>query len=186
MADLMDRCSGAVVVAVERYWFNEGIERRGGAKERRLSTVSLPTSWNQIEAAMAYSRGMPLLVIVDERLRCDGLLEKGNDWFVHELVVDLKSLNSPAFLGLLDDWRQRVSEHSKTPQLVSDPSKMSIAALLGALSLPQIWGLLGALSILLGGAFSLGTIYKTFGEASEKSEVSNKNQTDATDIKRQR
>jgi hypothetical protein len=161
----MDRCSGAVVIAVERYWFDKGTERRGSPKEKRLDAVSLPTPWNQIEAAMAYSRGLPLLVLVDEKLRCEGLLEKGNEWFVQELPVDPASLSSPAFTGLLDDWRKRVCQRREPQRPASDPAKMSIAALVGALGLPQLWTLLGALALLLGGAFSLGSIYAKYSQA---------------------
>ena len=96
VTDLMDRCAGAVVIALERYRFLEGLERPGTATEKALSGTSLPTAWNQIEAAMAYSRGLPLLVIVDEQLRCDGLLEKGNDWYVQGLKVAPLSRNSSA------------------------------------------------------------------------------------------
>jgi len=86
--ELMDRCDGAVVIAIERYHFPEGIERRGSPNETVLKNVTFPTAWNQVEAAMAYGRGLPLLVLVDDRLRCDALLEKGNDWFVQPLPLN--------------------------------------------------------------------------------------------------
>lgn len=178
VVDLMDRSSGVVVIALERYWFDQGIERRGATKEKPLSNVSLPTSWNQIEAAMAYSRGLPLLVLVDERLRCDGLLEKGNDWFVHELRIDPSSLNSAAFHGLLDSWQQRLASSRTKPKLTIDPSKMSIASLLGALSVAQLWALICALAVLLTAAFTAGTTYQklsvpTGAASTEKNDRSN-------------
>src|SRR5687767_168018 len=113
IVELMDRCAGAVVIAVERYFFENGHERRGSDRERRLDQASFPTSWNHIEAAMAFGRNLPLLVLVDETLHCDGLLEKGNDWFVFELALDPAALNSTAFAGLLEDWRSKVAKHGE-------------------------------------------------------------------------
>lgn len=156
VTDLMDRCSGAVVIAVERYWVEGGVERRGAVNEKPMTKTCLATPWNQIEAAMAHSRGLPLLVLVDQKLRCDGLLEKGNDWFVHELPIDPAALNTPTFVGLLDSWRQRASAPRSAQKPAGDPSAMSVAALASALGPSQVWALLGALAVLLGGAFTAG------------------------------
>lgn len=163
VVDLMNRCAGTVVIALERYHFPDGLERRGSAKEKQTGVVALPTPWNQIEAAMAYSHGLPLLVLVDEHLRCDGLLEKGNDWFVQELAVDSAALNSATFNGVLESWRNRLSQRqSKLPaapttEATIDPSKMTISELVGALKPPQLWAALIAMAGALVGAFALGS-----------------------------
>jgi hypothetical protein len=156
--DLMDRCSGAVVIAIERYYLEKGAERRGSAGQKPLTDVGFPTSWNQIEAAMAYGRGLPLLVLVDEKLHCDGLLEKGNDWFVHELSADPAALNSPTFVGLLNDWRERLDKKAgpAKPAAAVDPAGMTVAQLFGALRPAQLWAVLVAAAGALVGAFALG------------------------------
>lgn len=161
VVELMDRCQGAVVIALERFHFEQGIERRGGDKERGIGPANLPTAWNQIEAAMAYGRGLPLMVLVDEQLRCDGLLEKGNDWHVQELPVDPNALNSASFAGVLESWRERVmSRQGQVPasstQAGTDPAAMTVAQLVGALKPSQLWAALVALAGAIGGAFYLG------------------------------
>lgn len=165
--DLMGQCSGAVVLAVERYRFEAGIERYGSDKEKVLRSVSLPTSWNQIEAAIAHDRALPLFVIVDENLRCDGLLEKGNDWFVHSLPMDPAALNSTAFTGLLESWRERVvsggdaqrAKGNKSADL--DLAKMSLIEIAGRARPAELWALLVALASVLAGAFTLGAKFAT-------------------------
>ncbi|MGE5722750.1 MAG: hypothetical protein ACM3YM_09840, partial [Sphingomonadales bacterium] len=108
-------------------------------------------------------RGLPLFVLVDEQLRCDGLLEKGNDWYVQELPIDPAALSSAAFTGVMDSWRDRVShrdQKSPAPSATgtkADPATMTIAQLVGALKPPQLWAALVALAGMLGGAFYLGT-----------------------------
>ncbi|WP_095205040.1 hypothetical protein [Mesorhizobium carmichaelinearum] len=168
VTELMDRCAGAVVVALERFRFTEGIERPGSAQEKTLSAVSFPTTWNQIEAAMAYSRGLPLLVLVEDRLRVDGLLEKGNDWYVQYLSVEPVSFGSPEFTGVLESWRgrlkvtkQNVSAPAVVEQVKLDPSNMTVAEIVGALKPAQLWTALGVVAAALVGAFTLGA--KLFG-----------------------
>ena len=78
---LLDNCSGTVVIALERAYFPNGTDKRGGPKETPLADIKLATPWNQIEAAMAYSRGHPLMVIVEQGIKSEGLLERGYDWY---------------------------------------------------------------------------------------------------------
>src|SRR3984893_8042985 len=59
-----NRCYGAVVLAFERTRIELGVSRPGAKSEKVLKDVRLPTVWNQIEAAMAYTSGLPLLVLV--------------------------------------------------------------------------------------------------------------------------
>ncbi len=160
--DLMNRCVGCVVIAVERYHFSDGIERRGSGKQRPIGSVSLATPWNQIEAALAYGRKLPLLVIVDETLRCDGLLEKGNDWYVLEMAVDPAALATQAFVGVMANWRDQVNKRAANAvqavdkPLRPDPALMTIGQLLAGLRPSQLWATLGALAATVGGAFLLG------------------------------
>jgi len=51
----MQECAGTAVIAFERMHFAEGVEFRGSPKQKPLEDVSVPTIWNQIEAAMAYT-----------------------------------------------------------------------------------------------------------------------------------
>lgn len=155
---LMDRCDGAVVIALERFYFAGGVERRGSDREAPLAASSMPTAWNQIEAAIAYGRNLPLLVLVDEDLRCDGLLEKGNDWFVLELPVEPAALNGPVFAGLLEDWRAKVAKRPAGARRgpASELDKMTVAQLAGALKPTQLWSLVVTVAGVVGGAFALG------------------------------
>jgi hypothetical protein len=103
-----------------------------------------------------------LLVLVDEQLRCDGLLEKGNDWYVQSLNAEAVSLNSMEFTGVLESWRNRVQtlqQKGSLPPTQSanlDPTNMSIAQIVGALKPTQLWAALSAAVAALVGAFALG------------------------------
>lgn len=118
--ELIATCAGAVVIALERSYFAAGTEKRGGPNEVALTEVRLPTPWNQIEAAMAYARGLPLLVIVDAGLKSEGLLEQKYDWYVQRVRPEASALNSAEFNGVLASWKQKMARtqaeaHSLAP-----------------------------------------------------------------------
>jgi hypothetical protein len=161
VTDVMDKCAGVVVIALERLHFPAGTEKRGGDHAKPLADVKLSTAWNQIEAAIAYRRGVPLLVLVEEGLRTDGLLEKGFDWYVQTVKLEAASLHSAVFNGVLDDWKRKtlarpaVAAPAPTPTR-PDPGQMTVGQLLGALKPAQLWAVLGALAGALAAAFALG------------------------------
>jgi hypothetical protein len=160
---LMRQCSGAVVIGLERSWFERGLDRRGGPKEALLADVRLPTPWNQIEAAMAYAKGLPLLVIVVEGIRPEGLLEPGYDWYVLSVPMRSEALSSPQFNGVLASWREKVLARHQAPEPAAapatpavDPTKLTIGQIVGALRPTQLWTLVLTAAAVVGGAFSLG------------------------------
>lgn len=161
VTELLDKCSGTVVIALERMYFASGIEKRGGSKEASLAEIRLPTPWNQIEAAMAYSRNHPLLVIVESGLKSEGLLERGNDWYVQWVKPESAALSTTEFNGVLASWKQKmlVAPKASTPSKAT--SELTVAELIGGLKPTQLWSVLGALAVLIAGAFALGG--KLFG-----------------------
>jgi hypothetical protein len=159
--DLMEKCIGTVVIALERTYFPSGVERRGGASQTSLSEVRYPTPWNQIEAAMACTRGHPILIIVEKGLRGEGLLEKGNDWYIQWVELSASALTTLEFNGVLSSWKRKVAERatsSSTP-LSRDAKpldKLTVVELLGMMNAGQLWSVLAALAALIAGAFVLG------------------------------
>ena len=156
VTELLGQCSGTVVIALERTYFAAGVERRGGPKEAALSDFRLPTPWNQIEAAMAYSRDHPLLVIVETGLKSEGLLEPGYDWYVQWVRPEASALNTTEFNGVLASWKQKVLAAPMSSASSKSPAELTVAELVGSLKPTQLWSVLGALAALIAGAFALG------------------------------
>jgi hypothetical protein len=111
--ELMRECAGTIIVALERSLLIEGIERRDSPKQAVLNGSKLPTPWNHIEAAMAYVHEHPLLVIVEDGVKNEGLLEQGYDWFVLELDSSLSPVDNPIFQGMIADWKKRVIQFAE-------------------------------------------------------------------------
>jgi hypothetical protein len=161
VTELLDRCSGTVVIALERSYFAAGLEKRGGPKETTLSEIRLPTPWNHIEAAMAYTRGLPLMVIVEAGLKSEGLLERGYDWYVQSVKAEAAALHSNEFNGVLASWKKKMAETPKKAFASRSPSDLTVAELLGGLKPVQLWSVVVALAAIVAGAFALGG--KLFG-----------------------
>jgi hypothetical protein len=171
--DLLDTCSGAVVIALERSFFPAGVEKRGGSKETPLADIKLPTPWNHIEAAMAYSRRLPLLMIVENGLKPEGLLEKGYDWNVQYLDPSPSELGTVEFDGVFQDWMSKVEGRKPASALVASedatprevrglkkpPADLTIAEIVGGLNVVQLWAVLGAIVVVIGGAFTAGKLF---------------------------
>lgn len=114
VSDLMKECHGAMVIALERLHFPQGTERRGHPDSELLSDVKFPTVWNQTEAAMAYTHGLPMFLIAENGLRSEGFLENNYDWPVHWVDISPLELTTPQFNGALSDWKNDVVKHSKS------------------------------------------------------------------------
>jgi hypothetical protein len=155
VTELMGRCSGAVVIALERKYFPNGVEKRGGSNESVLSDIRLPTPWNQIEAAMAYSKGLPLMVIVERGLHCEGLLEPTNEWYVQQVPLTDSALSTAQFNGVLASWKQKVQAATGSRKIKST-ADLTIGDLINGMKPAQLWGALAALAALIAGAFMVG------------------------------
>jgi hypothetical protein len=155
--DLMRQCSGTVVVAYERTVVTEGYQWTPQRTSVPIHGQTLPTVWNQLEAAMAYMLGHPIFLVVDRNLIKEGMLEKGHDWYVQEVAIDPSTFHEREFLGIFADWNQRVarfheqktSEGMKSRTGTIDVSKIPLSELLGHLTTSQVWAIVSALISLL-------------------------------------
>ena len=118
--------------------------------------MKLPTPWNQIEAALSYARGLPLLVIVESGLKNEGLLENGYDWYVQTLDTDASALTSSEFNGVLASWKQMIVDKPRNSVLKKGVEELTVAELLGSLKPLQLWSFVATLGALIAGAFALG------------------------------
>jgi hypothetical protein len=76
--NLMQTADGVVVIAFTRQIIEKAINEPGGLKENFINNRKLPTIWNQLEAAMAFGLGLPLLLIIEDGLYQEAML---NDYF---------------------------------------------------------------------------------------------------------
>lgn len=157
---IIKECDGAVVIAFTRTQFHEGLELKID-QTLPISNIKLPTTWNHIEAAMAYSYELPLLVVAENGLKSEGLIEDGYDWRVYWTDMNPEEVKSDSFKGFLQSWKAAVEEKRLSPSSSEvDLSKVGLGKLISMISLPQLWKLIGVLATVIalvaGGSYKLG------------------------------
>ncbi len=167
--ELMNGCRGTVIVAFERLYVAEGEEKRGSADCKLVKREIMPTVWNQIEAAMAYVLNQPLLVIMEEGSRSEGLLEAGYDWYVLKVKIEPSSINGREFQGVFADWARRVREHDAAERKKRsdlppefDFSRIKIHQFLSLMTPGQLWKLGAAITAIIAAAYSVGRYFGQF------------------------
>lgn len=86
---LARHCSGGIVLGFEQLFVESGTWKRGSHLRKSRVTAShpvlMPTPWNQIEAGMLYSLGVPLLVFRENGIT-GGIFDLGtSEMFVHTM-----------------------------------------------------------------------------------------------------
>lgn len=101
---LMEAASGVIVLGYPQIKIE-----KGKIKGKYIENIQLPTEWNHIEAVLAYSLKLPLLIIHDKGIS-RGIFDRGAiNKFIHE--VDLEKpdwYESDAIKGALKNWKNKI------------------------------------------------------------------------------
>lgn len=105
--DIMEQCKGAIILGYAQVVIQHEIRR--GVTVQASSGMVLPTPWNQIEGALAYSRRIPVMVITQEGVS-GGIFDYGvTGDFV--LTLDLSATkwhHDDRFSQVYSQWKARV------------------------------------------------------------------------------
>ncbi|SCP97907.1 hypothetical protein [Anaerobium acetethylicum] len=99
--DLMKKCAGTIVVGYPQITMESGY-----VKEQKISDIRMfATEWNHIEAALAYSLNMPLLVIHDTSIT-RGVFDRGAlNSFIYSVDMSNKDwFAAKEIQGVLKEW----------------------------------------------------------------------------------
>lgn len=159
---IISDCDGLVIIAFTRTHFPSGYEFRKDHTERELTDISLPTTWNHIEGALAYSLDMPILVIAENGLKSEGLIEQGYDWTVYWTDLNPEIARYESFRGFVTSWKAAVEKYSNKEQVHNeiDPGKLRLGNFLKAMTIAQLWAVASAIICLL---LAVATIFYKLG-----------------------
>jgi hypothetical protein len=107
---LAKHCSGGVILGFEQFYASSGIWKRQTPKERESpGPVPFPTAWNQLEAGILFSLGLPLLVFAEEGI-ADGVFDRGvTDVYVHHMPSpQMKPASRKALQAIFQKWQASV------------------------------------------------------------------------------
>lgn len=77
---IMLESNGVITIAFRRYYIEKGASKYGsniGINEQTIDSMWFTSPYCQIEPAMAYQLGLPLLILREKGVIADGILERG-------------------------------------------------------------------------------------------------------------
>jgi hypothetical protein len=108
---IMDECEAAIILGYPQIEITSG---RLKDKPIELPTY-LGTEWNHIEAALAYSKKLPLLVIHHQDVS-RGIFDRGTlNSYVHKIdLTESAWCLKDAISGAIKSWREQIGKTSKS------------------------------------------------------------------------
>ena len=111
--ETLDQCAGIVVVAYPRYLIEKGTERPGCKAESTLENAHLGTTWTHIESAIAYDRGLPIMILRDKLVKAEGFLEQTYDRKVQTIDFDTDFLTTEKFGILMEEFSNQIDDFKR-------------------------------------------------------------------------
>ena len=106
---LARHCAGGVVLGFSQYAAATAVAKPGSNEEKRLRNLSFPTPWNDLEAGILYSLGVPLLVFREPSVT-GGIFDVGtSEIFVHRMPTAAIA-DDPGLGEVFLKWQGRVRE----------------------------------------------------------------------------
>ncbi len=120
--EIMDQCQGAIILGYPQLKIDSGLIKGSVIS----SPITLPTEWNHIEASLAYSKSLPVMVLHHSGVS-RGVFDRGvMNAFIHE--VDFSKPGwcmEPSLNGAFQKWKSNCE--SGSPNFIGaakvDPSK---------------------------------------------------------------
>lgn len=110
---MIKHCSGGIILGFEQFRAPGGQFKPGSPKVRIVDEpVSFPTPWNQLEAGILFSNGVPIMIFREPGIS-GGVFDVGtSEVFIHQMPT---SAQGPRALDDLDsvfqNWVARVRSH---------------------------------------------------------------------------
>ena len=110
---------GTIILAMERFHSKQGVFKESSDQEKLVGDQYFATVWTQLEAAMAYQLGLPLLILKEEKLVAEGMFDPGiNEWTIVRInSKDPSELKRNPIKGLIDSWIEAVKRHYIAPSV---------------------------------------------------------------------
>lgn len=110
--EIMSQCKGAVILGYPQISISSG-----SIKDENIEgTIVLPTEWNHIEAGLAYSKKLPLLVIHHIGI-VRGIFDRGaiNSFLFSKDLTNPEWSTKDDISGAIRSWRDEVLGFKSTP-----------------------------------------------------------------------
>jgi hypothetical protein len=113
VAVLARHCSGGVILGFEQLRVQQGVRKYGTSKQKDVTElIKFPTEWNQLEAGVLFSAGLPLLVFKEPGIT-GGIFDLGvSDVFLYDMPMAMSSdADERQLSSVFLKWQADVRRH---------------------------------------------------------------------------
>jgi hypothetical protein len=109
---MIRHCSGGIVLGFEQFNAPTVEVKPGSKNAATVADVSFPTPWNQLEAGILFSAGLPIMIFKEEKIR-GGVFDIGStEVFIHPIPTSATSKQALDDLdSVFQNWVARVRSH---------------------------------------------------------------------------
>jgi hypothetical protein len=104
---------GGVILGFEQFCSTDGVSKPDTEKQVKISNPKyFPSPWNQLEAGILYTLGLPLLILKEPTID-GGIFDHGvTRWYTHTLPFgEPPEAQKQTINSLLGDWKSQVREY---------------------------------------------------------------------------
>jgi hypothetical protein len=148
---------GALVICFERVFARTAIEFRAAEQPGpETKPFLVPTVWNHIEAAMARTADVPVLVIAEQGCRIEGVLDPKVQLKIHWMDFEPELLAERYFQELFFSWIDAIRDVPKRREVAVDASSLRFVDILRSLKFGEVSAILVSAMTLAGAIFYAG------------------------------
>lgn len=104
-------CSGGVILGFSQFEADSVTIKKGTKSEKKVSTMSFPTPWNNLEAGLLFASGLPLIIFREAEIN-GGVFDPGaTDVFINKMPELNNATNLDALKNILLEWQTDVRIH---------------------------------------------------------------------------
>jgi hypothetical protein len=109
---MVRHCSGGIILGFEQFRAPTGEFRAGSPNAHTETDVPFPTPWNQLEAGILFSAGLPMMIFKEPGIR-GGVFDVGStEVFVHQMPTSATPKRTLNDLDLVfQNWVAKVRTH---------------------------------------------------------------------------
>ena len=110
---MIRHCSGGIILGFEQVHVTGGQVKRGSPHATGITVpLSMPTPWNQIEAALLFAAKLPVMIFREPGV-VGGVFDVGTtELFIHEMPTAATSARARGDLaGVFKQWEAKVRDH---------------------------------------------------------------------------
>lgn len=115
IADELRKASGCLVLALERFFVTDGITKRGSEQSGKINNKAFTSSWLHIEAALARTFELPLIILKEESLENEGLIHNDKqEWGIVRINPgNIAEIEAYPIKNFILNWINEVKRYDK-------------------------------------------------------------------------